>query len=114
MPILWDGSVRRIEEETRRVTRRRRGTASRGEAEQAMRKTISRVRDNRWRNWTGWLTSHRTSPVPLTERPVAQSPELPTTLLAVAPGEHELAPDDLKKQITTAVFAFRGYDVTNY
>jgi len=35
-------------------------------------------------------------------------------LLAVAPGEHELAPDDLKKQITTAVFAFRGYDVTNY
>src|SRR5438552_7178196 len=98
----------------RQVTRRRRGTALRDEAEQAMRKTISRVRDNRWRNWTGWLTSHRTSPVPLTERPVAASPEHPAALRAVAPGEHELGRDDLKRQITTAVFAFRGYDATNY
>ena len=31
----------------------------------------------------------------------------------VAPGQHDVTRDDLKKQITTAAFAFRGYDASN-
>src|SRR5436309_1403348 len=78
-----------------------------------MRNTKSRARDQRWRTWTGWLTSHRTSPVPITERSAAESPGPPAPLRAVAPGQHAVTRDDLKTQITTTVFAFRGYDVTN-
>jgi [acyl-carrier-protein] S-malonyltransferase len=33
--------------------------------------------------------------------------------LRVAPGQHDLTRDDLKKQITTAAIAFRGYDTSN-
>ncbi len=33
--------------------------------------------------------------------------------LRVAPGQHEVTRDDLKKQITTTAFAFRGYDASN-
>jgi [acyl-carrier-protein] S-malonyltransferase len=33
--------------------------------------------------------------------------------LRVAPGQHEVTRDDLKKHIATAAFAFRGYDASN-
>jgi [acyl-carrier-protein] S-malonyltransferase len=36
-----------------------------------------------------------------------------TALHRVAPGQHELSTGDLRKQVATAAFAFRGYDTTN-
>src|SRR5262245_58601403 len=78
-----------------------------------MRNTKTRARDQRWRTWTGWLTSRRTSPVPITERLAAEGTGASTPLRAVAPGQHAVTRDDLKSQITTTAFAFRGYDVTN-
>jgi [acyl-carrier-protein] S-malonyltransferase len=44
---------------------------------------------------------------------LAETPERTLTLRAVVPGEHELTRDDLRKQITTAAIAFRGYDASN-
>jgi [acyl-carrier-protein] S-malonyltransferase len=41
------------------------------------------------------------------------TPEVVTRLRAVAPGQREVTRDDLRKQITTAAIAFRGYDASN-
>src|SRR5260370_10075349 len=41
------------------------------------------------------------------------SPYRLVTPHVVAPGQHEVTRDDLKKQVTTAAFAFRGYDASN-
>src|SRR5262245_38557866 len=78
-----------------------------------MENTQVRVGDNRWRSWTGWLTNHRTSPGPLPERPLERGLERPTLLRAVAPGRQDVSRVDLKEQVRTATFAFRGYDVSN-
>ena len=78
-----------------------------------MRETKSRAPHGRWRTWTtGWLTQYRTSPVPVPERPPVVNPVQPVSL-RVAPGQHEVTRDDLKKQIATTAFAFRGYDASN-
>jgi [acyl-carrier-protein] S-malonyltransferase len=81
----------------------------------AMRKTKTRARDGRLRLWpAGWLR-HRTAspPTSVPEPPIAPSATRTTTLRAVVPGQHEVTRDDLKKQISTAAIAFRGYDASN-
>jgi [acyl-carrier-protein] S-malonyltransferase len=78
-----------------------------------MRNTKSVMRDGRWRSWTsGWLTQHRSSPVTVPEQETLARPQ-PVVSLRVAPGQHDLTRDELKKQITTAALAFRGYDASN-
>src|SRR5262249_5773986 len=85
----------------------------RAKAEKAMRETKPRARNGRWRTWTtGWLPPYRTSPVAVPERTPVVNAEQPIPL-RVALGQHEVTRDDLKKQITTAAFAFRGYDSSN-
>src|SRR5262249_6887025 len=81
----------------------------------AMRKTKTRARDGRLRLWpSGWLRYRKTSPPTSTpEQPVAATSEGTLPLRAVVPGQHEVTRDDLKKQITTAAIAFRGYDASN-
>ena len=79
-----------------------------------MRNTKTRGRDSRLGSWTaGWLTKDRPSPVLLLERPAVPSLERTAAAPFVAPGQHEVTRDDLRKQITSAGIAFRGYDVTN-
>jgi len=71
-----------------------------------MRALKVRVPDGRWRNWApSWLASHRPSRLALPKPPGAE--------LVTSPAERHVARDDLKKRITTAAFAFRGYDATN-
>jgi [acyl-carrier-protein] S-malonyltransferase len=85
----------------------------RDKAEQAMQDTKSGARGNRWRDWTGWWTNPRTSPVPLVDRHTTEPRERLAPLRAVAPGHQEVTREGLKEQITTAALAFRGYDTTN-
>ena len=60
----------------------------------------------RWRSWApSWLASHRPSRLVLPKPPGAPS--------LTAPARREVAREDLKKRISSAAFAFRGYDVTN-
>jgi [acyl-carrier-protein] S-malonyltransferase len=71
-----------------------------------MRAAKVRVPDGRWRNWApSWLASHRPSRLAL--------PKPPGATKVVAPLQRHVSRDDLKKRITTAAFAFRGYDATN-
>ncbi|MFI5460046.1 MAG: hypothetical protein ACHRXM_31900, partial [Isosphaerales bacterium] len=71
-----------------------------------MRAVKVRIPDGRWRNWApSWLASHRPSRLALPKPPGAD--------IVTAPAERHVSRDDLKKRITTAAFAFRGYDATN-
>ncbi len=85
----------------------------------AIRKTKDRVRNGRLRLWpTGWLMHRRAAPDALApdtpqDRPVVATTEVPARLRAVAPGQRDITRDDLRKQITTAAIAFRGYDASN-
>jgi len=73
-----------------------------------MRAVKVRLPDGRWRNWApSWLASHRPSRLALPQPPGAAGVAAPTPL------QRHVARDDLKKRITTAAFAFRGYDSTN-
>jgi [acyl-carrier-protein] S-malonyltransferase len=64
-------------------------------------------REARWRNWApSWLASHRPSRLALPKPPGAPS-------VAPAPARRHVAREDLKKRISGAAIAFRGYDVTN-
>ena len=61
----------------------------------------------RWRSWApSWLASHRPSRLVLPKPPGAPS-------LAATPARRQVARDDLKKRISGAAIAFRGYDVSN-
>ena len=85
----------------------------------AIRKTKNRVRNGRLRLWpTTWLTHRRAVPDDLApdapqDTPVVATPEVAARLRAVAPGQRDITRDDLRKQITTAAIAFRGYDASN-
>src|ERR1700734_4111505 len=85
----------------------------------AIRKTKNRVRNGRLRLWpSGWLSHRRAAPDALApdspqDRPVVATTEVPARLRAVAPGQRDITRDDLRKQITTAAIAFRGYDASN-
>jgi [acyl-carrier-protein] S-malonyltransferase len=85
----------------------------------AIRKTKDRVRNGRLRLWpTGWLMHRRAAPDALApdspqDRPVVATTDVPVRLRAVAPGQRDITRDDLRKQITTAAIAFRGYDASN-
>ena len=60
----------------------------------------------RWRSWApSWLASHRPSRLVLPKPPGSPS-------LSV-PARRQVAREDLKKRISTAAIAFRGYDVSN-
>src|SRR5262249_16991391 len=73
-----------------------------------------RVRDGRLTNWTtGWLTHPRRTHESLPERLAVASPERTDADPLVGPGQYEATREDLKKQITNAAIAFRGYDITN-
>ncbi len=64
-------------------------------------------REARWRSWApSWLASHRPSRLALPKPPGAPS-------LAATPARRQVARDDLKKRISGAAIAFRGYDVSN-
>jgi [acyl-carrier-protein] S-malonyltransferase len=64
-------------------------------------------REARWRSWApSWLASHRPSRLVLPKPPGAPS-------LAATPARRQVARDDLKKRISGAAIAFRGYDVSN-
>ena len=78
-----------------------------------MRNTKANMRKGRWQSWTtNWLTHRRSSPVSVPE-PKHDSGPASAMALRVAPGQHRLTRDELKKQITTAAIAFRGYDASN-
>ena len=63
-------------------------------------------REARWRGWApSWLASHRPSRLSLPKPPGAPA--------LAAPAKRQVARDDLKKRISSAAIAFRGYDVTN-
>lgn len=80
----------------------------------ATRKTKMRSRDGRLRLWPAdWLKQRSTEPDAPSDRSVAVAPEVARPLRAVAPGQHDITRDDLRKQITTAAIAFRGYDASN-
>jgi [acyl-carrier-protein] S-malonyltransferase len=71
-----------------------------------MRSVKARVPESRWRNWApSWLASHRPSRLTL--------PRPPGAAVVAAPGQRHVARGELTKRITTAAFAFRGYDTTN-
>ena len=61
----------------------------------------------RWRSWApSWLASHRPSRLRL-----PKPPGVPASV--AAPARQQVAREDLKKRISTAAIAFRGYDATN-
>ncbi len=63
-------------------------------------------REARWRSWApSWLASHRPSRLALPKPPGAPA--------LAAPANRHVPRDDLKKRISSAAIAFRGYDVTN-
>ncbi len=60
----------------------------------------------RWRSWApSWLASHRPSRLALPKPPGAPS--------LSAPARRQVPREELKKRISTAAIAFRGYDVSN-
>jgi [acyl-carrier-protein] S-malonyltransferase len=72
-----------------------------------MRTAKSTGQEARWRSWApSWLASHRPSRLPL-PKPPGSPPSL------VAPARRLVAREDLKKRISTAAIAFRGYDASN-
>ena len=72
-----------------------------------MRTVKLRGQEARWRSWApSWLASHRPSRL-LLPKPPGAAPSL------TAPARRHVAREDLKKRISTAAIAFRGYDVTN-
>jgi len=71
-----------------------------------MRTVREKRREAHWRDWApSWLASHRPSRLALPKPPGAPS--------LVAPARRQVAREDLKKRISTAAIAFRGYDSSN-
>ncbi len=71
-----------------------------------MRAAKVRQVDGRWRSWApSWLASHRPSRLALPQRQVVATGSAPSGLA--------MRPDDLSRRISTAAFAFRGYDSSN-
>ncbi len=78
-----------------------------------MRTTKVRALDGRWRNWApSWLASHRPSRLVLPKPPGASAAR-PSVAGAPAGAWRHVSREDLKKRISTAAIAFRGYDATN-
>jgi [acyl-carrier-protein] S-malonyltransferase len=78
-----------------------------------MRTTKLRAQEGRWRNWApSWLASHHPSRLALPKPPGAEVALPPVTGVTLAAGRH-VSREDLKKRISTAAIAFRGYDATN-
>jgi [acyl-carrier-protein] S-malonyltransferase len=67
-----------------------------------------------WRPWpSAWLSHDRRSPVIVDElAPSAAIPPAPVARFVPASSQ-SISRDDLKRHMSSAVFAFRGYDVTN-
>jgi len=61
----------------------------------------------------GWLRYRKASPETSPPEALAETPQRTLTLRTVVPGQHQVTRDDLRKQITTAAIAFRGYDASN-
>ena len=75
----------------------------------AMRTANSSGQAARWRSGApSWLASHRPSRLPL-PKPPGSAPSPP---VGAAP-RRQVAREDLKKRISTAAIAFRGYDASN-